>query len=738
MNKKLISILLIVLLITHIIYPVYTKAGESYNNYVALGDSIAYGYGLSNKDTQCYADIVRSKYNIDKNHYKNMAVSGKTCEEYYQLIQTDEYTKAIKNANLITISIGSNELLEIATGAMSNVTGIPANDPAFLTKAQQVILNAGVVEKAKMIKEIYDFFTSEETKIKIDTSIKSYESNWDKSIKYIKEINPNATIVVTEFYNPYYELALGSLDISGFVDENIQKMNLILHKYSNSEQEYKIAKIYEDFNTTDPRITNVSISLSSFSLDPHPNVAGHKIIATKVIDSLKDNDSKQKTNISTLTISEIKDQLYTGKEVKPEISIKNGDTLLKENIDYTTTYINNIEIGEAKVNIIGIGNYTGTVVKTFNINNVAKKDIDNLTLSKIEDKTYTGIKITPDVEIKDDNKKLVSGVDYILKYQNNIDIGTATIVISGIGNYAGKLTTNFTIIPKDISSVEIKDISSQVYTGKEIIPNISISDGSAKLVKDIDYSIEYSNNVNIGNAKIKIIGKGNYTGSIEKSFSILERNDIELKDISNVACSDIDKKIYTGKLITPEVTLTDNDKTLVKYKDYLLSYTNNINIGKATLIITGIGEYKGKIEKDFDIVQKDIKFTQIEDIPDQKLNGNELKPTVTISSDFIKLSEGKDYTLKYKNNTKEGTATIVITGIGNYKGTITKTFNIIDDDNSIVDNNDKDINEKEQTTTSDKKLPQAGSKEVIKIIAIFIILMIIFSIFKLKNKYKDI
>ena len=84
-------------------------------------------------------------------------------------------------------------------------------------------------------------------KVEIDKAVESYNTNWKKSVQYIKSINPNVQIVATEFYNPYYEIALGSYDLGGFVDENIQKLNKILIEQSNSEQEYKIAKIYEAF-----------------------------------------------------------------------------------------------------------------------------------------------------------------------------------------------------------------------------------------------------------------------------------------------------------------------------------------------------------------------------------------------------------------------------------------------------------------------------------------------------------
>lgn len=235
--KKIISTLIIVLLSVSYMYPIITYADTStFKTYVALGDSIAYGYGLSDRDTESYAAKVAKKYNISSSNFKNLAVSGMTCEEFYEQIQKSEYTNAIKSANLITISIGSNELLGIVIRAVADVTGVSADDPDFVTKAQNAFLNASAIQKVTMLNKIYKFCTSEETKVTIENAIKKYEEKWKQSVEYIKNQNPDVVIVATEFYNPYYEVAFASWDISGFVDEYIKKMNVILTSYSNSEK----------------------------------------------------------------------------------------------------------------------------------------------------------------------------------------------------------------------------------------------------------------------------------------------------------------------------------------------------------------------------------------------------------------------------------------------------------------------------------------------------------------------
>ena len=692
--RKIISLIVILAILISYIMPGTTKAApKQFTKYLALGDSIAYGYGLSNKDTESYSAIVKSKYNIPDSNFQNMAVSGMTCAEFYQEIQKDNYTQAIKNVDLISVSIGSNEILELATSALSDITGIPANDPAFLEKVQKAFINASVTEKARMLAAIYSFFTSEETKVKIDEGVSSYETNWRNSVNYIKSINPDVTLIATEFYNPYYELSLGSYDLGGFCDEPIRRLNTILHNQSNNEQEYRIAKIYDSFNTTNPRITNVNISLTAFNLDPHPNKTGHSVIATKIMDVLLTIEETKK-DITKLTISDIVDQTYTGSEIRPQVTIKDGTKTLTQDIDYTVTYSNNINVGQARVTIIGIGEYEGTVVKTFNIKEKSRINISTLIIENIPDQIYTGIKITPDVTIKDETKTLTKGEDYSLTYSNNINVGTAQITVEGIGNYEGTKNISFNIIPKDISETNISDIPDQIYTGEEIKPNVVIYNGSAKLVENQDYILEYTNNVEGEIATISIRGRENFTGVATKSFKIIRQSTEKTIDINTLTISDIEDKIYTGKLITPEVRILNGDVTLIKDKDYLINYSNNINVGTAEAIISGIGNYSGQVVKSFKIIAKDIKFTNINDIEDQIYTGQEITPKVLIESDAIELQEGTDYTIEYKDNKEIGTASIIITGKGNYTGSVTKTFNIVKDPSQNIEEHDDNNNNK--------------------------------------------
>lgn len=723
--KKVFSLLIIFLIIIPYLFPLSKSIGvkSRYSKYVAVGDSIAYGYGLENKDVDSYAAKVRDYYEISSSNFQNKAVSGMTCAQFYDIIQTAEYTDVIKDADMLTVSIGSNELLGLATQAVADVTGVQKGDPQFAEKTLEVFKNASLTEKATMSKQIYDFFTSNETKEKIDAAILQYQEKWTKSVEYIYSINPDIVFVATEFYNPYYEIELLNYDLGGFIDESIQRLNKILWDTSNSEQKYRIAKIYDAFNTTDPRITNVNVSLlnGGFNIDPHPNVAGHEVIYTKVIDELaltQDSQEPQKKDISTLTISDIADKPYTGQAIEPEIKIKDGTKDLVKDLDFNVIYQNNIEVGQATATIMGIGDYEGRVEKTFNIVEVkTRKDISNVTIEDIDKQVYTGYAIKPTVVIKDGENVLTENTDYELKYTENIDVGQATVNITGIGNYEGEISKNFEIGPKNIGETSIKDIGNFEYTGNEIIPELEVSNGSYKLVKDKDYTVNYKNNIEVGTATATIDGKGNFNGSVSKNFEITVKSQPTKKDISKLEFSNIIDKTYSGKSLTPEVIIKDGEYVLEKEKDYLISYNNNINVGTGNIIITGMGEYTGTSNLTFKILAKDIKFIKLADIENQVYTGKEIKPEVVVSSDEIVLKENTDYTITYKNNIQVGTASIEINGIGNYTGTITKTFNIIrmtndgkddgkDDDNKPANNSNNVVD----NTIANVNIPQTGER----------------------------
>ena len=136
--------------------------------------------------------------------------------------------------------------------------------------------------------------------------------------------------------------------------------------------------------------------------------------------------------------------------------------------------------------------------------------------------------------------------------------------------------------------------STYAYDGKAKTPSVTVKVGGKTLKKDTDYTVSYSNNTKVGTAKVTIKGKGNYTGSVSKTYSI--KNDFKKATVSGIST-----KAFTGKNITQSITVKYNGKTLKNGTDYTVSCSNNKSIGTATVKIAGKGSYTGTITKTFKI-----------------------------------------------------------------------------------------------------------------------------------------
>lgn len=148
--------------------------------------------------------------------------------------------------------------------------------------------------------------------------------------------------------------------------------------------------------------------------------------------------------------------------------------------------------------------------------------------------------------------------------------------------------------------------------------------------------------------------------------------------ISSCKVETVPVQIYTGKEVTPKVTLTYQGYTLKEGTDYELEYSNNINpsstTNKPVIRINGKGQYGSYRLVYFSIEQPDVKDATISNIADTTYSGVAITPKPTVSYNGIKLVEGSDYTLTYANNDMPGTATVTIAGTGVYKGSQSKTF----------------------------------------------------------------
>lgn len=152
-----------------------------------------------------------------------------------------------------------------------------------------------------------------------------------------------------------------------------------------------------------------------------------------------------------MMIQPIADCVYDGQLQSPDIVVKYGDRVLTLGTDYVVRYSENMDAGVGTVAVYGIENYDGVCHGTFNI---LKKELTADMIEAIADQSYTGQAIEPAVVVKDaailvDGQVYIlePGHDYSVTYENNVEVGTATVIVTAAdGNYRGEVKATFDIV----------------------------------------------------------------------------------------------------------------------------------------------------------------------------------------------------------------------------------------------------------------------------------------------------
>lgn len=147
----------------------------------------------------------------------------------------------------------------------------------------------------------------------------------------------------------------------------------------------------------------------------------------------------------------------------------------------------------------------------------------------------------------------------------------------------------------DLSKASVSSISDYVYTGTAVTPDPVLTYNGRTLIKGTDYTVAYSNNIYVGTATVTISGRNNYKGTRTFTFRITPL------DITSTSITYTTSYKFTGNNITPAPTVKYSGKTLVSGTDYTVSYTDNRNIGTATIIISGKGNCTGSRSLTFTI-----------------------------------------------------------------------------------------------------------------------------------------
>ncbi len=408
---------------------------------------------------------------------------------------------------------------------------------------------------------------------------------------------------------------------------------------------------------------NINVGKGTVTVTGQGDFRGTKTVEFEII--------KKTITADMITLSN-QEYTYNGSTHKPEVTVKDGETTLKLGTDYTLTNNGGVNAGTYDVTITGIGNYTGSVTKNFTIR-VQEAGVFVMSLSQ-ESMVFTGSELKPVVTVKDSEKTLTEGTHYTVTYNNNINVGVATVMVEGIGQYKGSKMKTFIITPKTLTDAMVTLSSSEfTYNVMQQRPVVTVQDGSSLTLND--YVVTNDGGVNVGTYKVTVIGKNNYMGSVEKSFSISSLDISEAK----VILYELANYVYDGTAKNPGVREVGIGTIVVPTSSYTSEISDNVNAGKVTVTVTGSGNFSGSASTSFNILQKPLSEEMVSlDKTSFPYNEKKQKPVVTVSDGNI-MTEA-DYTITNEGGTEEGTYDVIVTGKNNYTGTITKKYDIIRSD----------------------------------------------------------
>ena len=301
---------------------------------------------------------------------------------------------------------------------------------------------------------------------------------------------------------------------------------------------------------------------------------------------------------------------------------------------------------------------------------ILAKNTGECSIGNIADETYDGKAHTPEPVVSDGVKRLVKGTDYSVTYSKNTNAGTASVTITGKGNYTGTSTKTFTIRPLTLRSGSGNGAvraGSVVYTGRVQNPEISIvlGNGSVSLQKGTDYEIAGNTSVNTGFGTLSVSGKGNYTGTVSATYTI---SAFPMEGLGEKMVLEQEELAYTGQEIRPGVQIRDSKGNVLKENsDYTLTYKDAVRVGTAKVQAVFKGNYSGSLTKSFYIKPASVKDVELSE-DEFVYNGKEHRPVPE------RYQEGTDYSVTYRDNTEAGTGLAIFSFCGNYTGTVTKEF----------------------------------------------------------------
>lgn len=296
---------------------------------------------------------------------------------------------------------------------------------------------------------------------------------------------------------------------------------------------------------------------------------------------------------------------YNGGQQKPTVTVKDGETELNAETDYKVEYTDNINAGDATVTVEGIGNYSGSIKKTFTIEK-AKPNITQISVS------------SPDTIYTSTDLKTVT-----LSYEGTPAGGTVTLAssVTAFAQGANSYPCTFTPSDEDKDNYDCENLNLTVsITAVAVgVKSIEVTQQPSKSSYTYGEAFDPSGmviTVTYDDDNTTTIGAP-YTGVTFSALGDIGQNIVTVTYEEKTAqvTVTVTAKPLTGDMVTltggpytydgqqklPTVTVTDGSTTLASGTDYNVTYDGNINAGTAKVTVSGTGNYSGSVEKSFEI-----------------------------------------------------------------------------------------------------------------------------------------
>lgn len=458
-----------------------------------------------------------------------------------------------------------------------------------------------------------------------------------------------------------------------------------------------------------------------------------KVTANGTVDgSFEGNTSKEETfnfvtPINDFTVEEAPnstDFMYTGARQDPELKVSKGGTTLRKGTDYKVTCSDETTVGKSvQVTVTGIGNYTGEkgtsfTIKKFNLN---KADVlPTRADGKIQ---ATQGDTTVDFIVKAGGRNLTKGSDYTIDGLDTKKAGSSTFKITGIGNYEGEKTVNYTVVAADSKNLADATliIAAATYNGQSQTPTPTLKIGTTTAVWKTDYTVEYSvqrkkvysataaKDVGTYDAKVTLTETG------KRKFSASNVTTKEFSSVFTITKLDINDKTitatYTGNVLNP-VTVKHGTTTLKQHIDYT---TDAYSASRTSYTVIGKGNFTGS--RTVYTTGTDIsKYTVMLRETTVTADGTAKTPVITKVAYGSSSLSSSDYTVSYQDSMgktvtrliEPGTYKVVVTGKNGYSGSCYATYTILGLTQSIT--GIKNYYKVYPTTQPFKLNPQAAEK----------------------------